>query len=333
MTYIDKYEIILFMLIIDILLIILGMVLLIKGGDLLVDGASSLARRFKISELTIGLTIVAFGTSSPELVVSLSAAIGLHPEISLGNVIGSNNFNLFFILGITGIIAPIVVQKNTVRIEIPLSLLAVIVFFLLANFNFFPDEKNLLTRIDGIILLLFFGLFLFYAYKNMKTAAAEEETIFVKSLSTIKIVLFIIFGLISLVIGGRLVVNSAVAIAHALNISEKVIGLTIVAVGTSLPELVTSIIAIIKKSNDIAIGNIIGSNIFNIFLILGVSAVITPINYSLVFNKDIYILALGTVLLLLAMLTGKNKRLDRWEAAVLFSIYIGYVIYLIIKNE
>jgi len=323
------------MLIIDILLIILGMVLLIKGGDLLVDGASSLARRFKISELTIGLTIVAFGTSSPELVVSLSAAITSHSEISLGNVIGSNNFNLFFILGLTGIIAPIAVQKNTVRFEIPLSLLAVIVLFLLANLNFFPDEKNLLTRIDGIILLLLFGLFLFYAYKNMKTTASESEgeNISVKTLSTVKIVLFIIFGLVFLIIGGRLVVNSAVAIAHALNISEKVIGLTIVAVGTSLPELVTSITAIIKKSNDIAIGNIIGSNIFNIFLILGISAVITPINYSLVFNKDIYILAIGTVFLLLAMITGKSKRLDRWEAAVLFLIYIGYVVYLIMKNE
>jgi cation:H+ antiporter len=321
------------MLIINILLIILGMVLLIKGGDILVDGASSLARRFKISELAIGLTIVAFGTSSPELVVSLSAAIGSHSEISLGNVIGSNNFNLFCILGITGLIAPIAVQKNTINVEIPYSLLAAIVLFLLGNLNFLPDEKNLLTRIDGTILLLFFGLFLFYVYKNMKTSADSDENISVKILSPLKIVLFIVFGFIFLVLGGRLVVDSAVAIAHALNISEKMIGLTIVALGTSLPELVTSITAIIKKSDDIAIGNIIGSNIFNIFLILGVSAVINPINYSLVFNKDVFILILGTVFLLLAMLTGKNKKLDRWEAAILLSIYIGYVIYLIIKNE
>jgi cation:H+ antiporter len=323
----------LFVLLINILLIIIGMVLLVKGGDMLVDGASSLARRFKISELTIGLTIVAFGTSSPELVVSLSAAISSHPEISLGNAIGSNNFNLFFILGLTGIIAPIVVQKNTVRFEIPFSLLALIVLYLLANLNFFPDEKNLLTRIDGIILLLLLGLFLFYAYKNMKTATADDENISVKTLSTVKIVLFIVFGFIFLIIGGRIVVNSAVAIALALNISEKVIGLTIVAVGTSLPELVTSITAIIKKSNDIAIGNIIGSNIFNICLILGVSAVINPINYSFVFNKDIYILAFGTALLLLALLAGKKKKLARWEAAVLFLIYSGYVVYLIMKNE
>jgi len=321
------------MLIINILLIILGMALLVKGGDMLVDGASNLARRFKISELAIGLTIVAFGTSSPELVVSLSAAIGSHSEIALGNVIGSNNFNLFFILGITGLIAPIAVQKNTVRFEIPFSLFAVIVLFILANINFFPDEKNMLTRIDGAILLLFLGLFLFYVYKNMKTTSAGDEIISVKTLSLTKIILFIVLGLTFLILGGRITVNSAVAIAHALNISEKVIGLTIIAVGTSLPELVTSITAIVKKSDDIAIGNIIGSNIFNIFLILGVSSVISPIKYSLVFNKDIYILVFGTILLLLAMFTGKKKKLDRWEAAILLAIYIGYVIYLIIQNE
>jgi cation:H+ antiporter len=321
------------MLIINILLIIVGMVLLIKGGDLLVDGASSLARRFKISELAIGLTIVSFGTSAPELVVSISAAISSHSEIALGNVIGSNNFNLFLILGITGIIAPIAVQKNTVRIEIPFSLFAVIVLFLLANLNFFPNEKNMLTRVDGVIFLLFFVLFLFYVYKNMKAVNVDDKNISVKTLSTVKIVLFIIFGLAFLILGGKIVVNSAVAIAQALNISEKVIGLTVVALGTSLPELVTSITAIVKKSDDIAIGNIIGSNIFNIFLILGVSSVISPIEYSVVFNKDIYILVFGTVFLLLSMFIGQKRKLDRWEAAILTVVYIGYVIYLIKQNE
>jgi len=309
------------------------MALLIKGGDLLVDGASSMARRFNVSELAIGLTIVAFGTSSPELVVSLSAAVSSHPEIALGNVIGSNNFNLFFILGITGLIAPIAVQKNTVRIEIPFSLFAAVILFLLANLNFFPNEKNMLTRIDGIILLLFFGVFLFYVYRSMKMTNTGDEIISVKTLSSVKIALFIILGLVFLILGGRIVVNSAVAVAHALNISEKVIGLTIVALGTSLPELVTSITAIIKKSDDIAIGNIIGSNIFNIFLILSISSIIKPIEYSLVFNKDIYILVLGTVFLFLTMFTGKKNKLNRFEAAVLLTAYIGYVIYLIIKNE
>jgi len=314
---------------IDILLIILGMALLIKGGDFLVDGAASLARRFNISELAIGLTIVAFGTSAPELVVSLAAAVGAHPEIALGNVIGSNNFNLFAILGITGIIAPIAVQKNTVCIEIPFSLLAVIILYLLANLNFFPNEINTITRVDGVILLLFFGLFLFYVYKSMKTVGNDDGGSSVKTFSLFKSIVFIVLGLVFLVIGGRVVVNSAVDLARALNISEKVIALTIVAVGTSLPELVTSITAIVKKSSDIAIGNIIGSNIFNIFLILGISAAVKPINYSPVFNKDIYLIAFGTVLLLLSMFIGNRKKLDRWQAAVLLVIYVGYVIYII----
>jgi len=321
------------MLIYDILLIIAGMALLIKGGDFLVDGASSFARRLKISELAIGLTIVAFGTSAPELVVSLAAAIGSHPEIALGNVIGSNNFNLFAILGITALIAPPMVQKNTVRFEIPFSLFAAVILFLLANFNFLPDKISMVSWIDGIILLLFFGLFLFYVYKSMKTSESAGDVSSVKTLSMFKSVLFIVLGLIFLVIGGRVVVNSAVNLARDLNISEKIIGLTIVAVGTSLPELVTSITAMLKKSDDIAIGNIIGSNIFNIFLILGASALIKEMNYSPVFNMDIYFLIFGTLLLFLAMFIGNKRKLDRWQGAVFLLLYAGYVVYLIMRNE
>jgi cation:H+ antiporter len=309
------------------------MALLVKGGDMLIDGSSSLARRFNISELVIGLTIVAFGTSAPELVVSLSAAIVSHSEIALGNVIGSNNFNLFIILGITGVIMPITVQKNTIRFEIPFSLLAAIVLFLLGNLAFFTAEKYTITRIEGVILLLLFALFLFYIYKSMKSSVPAGEGSSVKTLSFRRTILFIILGLIFLVLGGRLVVDSAVALAQALKVSEKIIGLTIVAVGTSLPELVTSITAIVKKSDDIAIGNIIGSNIFNVFLILGVSAAVSPMEYSAVFNMDIYILILGTLLLLAAMFTGKKGKLDRWEAAVFVLLYSGYVVYMIMRNE
>jgi len=318
---------------IDILLIIAGMALLIKGGDFLVDGASSLARRLKISELAIGLTIVAFGTSAPELVVSLAAAIGSHSEIALGNVIGSNNFNLFAILGITALIAPLAVQKNTVRIEIPFSLFAAIILLLLANFNFLPNKKNMVSWIDGIILLLFFGLFLFYVYKSMKNSASADDISSAKTHSMFKSILFIVLGLAFLVIGGRVVVDSAVNLARDLNISEKIIGLTIVAIGTSLPELVTSITAMLKKSDDIAIGNIVGSNIFNIFMILGTSALIKEMNYSPVFNMDIYFLIFGTLLLLLAMFTGNKRKLDRWEGAVFLLLYAGYVVYLIMRNE
>jgi len=311
------------------------MALLIKGGDMLVDGASSLARRFNISELAIGLTIVAFGTSAPELVVSLSAAVGSHPEIALGNAIGSNNFNLFVILGITALMAPIAVQKNTVRLEIPYSLFAVIILFLLGNIAFFSGEGTVITRIDGAILLLFFGLFLFYVYKNMKTSVPETKSSddsSAETLSLAKSIIFIAAGLLFLVLGGRVVVNAAVSLAQALNISEKIIGLTILAVGTSLPELVTSITAIFKKKDDIAIGNIIGSNIFNIFLILGASSLISPVEYAPVFNIDIYILVLGTLLLLLAMFTGKKYRLDRWQGAVFLLLYTGYVIHLIMQE-
>jgi cation:H+ antiporter len=318
---------------IDIILIIAGMALLIKGGDFLVDGASSLARRLKISELAIGLTIVAFGTSAPELVVSLAAAIGDHPEISLGNVIGSNNFNLFAILGITALIAPPLVQKITVRIEIPFSMFAAILLLFLTNINFLPGEKNFLSRIDGVILLMFFGWFLLYVYKSMKTHEIGENDSSVKTLSMFKSILFIVLGLAFLVVGGRVVVNSAVNLARDLNISEKIIGLTIIAVGTSLPELVTSVTAMIKKKDDIAIGNIIGSNIFNIFLILGVSSLVNPMDYSPVFNMDIYFLIFGTLLLLLAMFIGSKRKLDRWQGAIFLLLYIGYVVYLILRNE
>jgi len=322
---------------IDILLIIVGMALLIKGGDMLVDGASSLARRLKISELAIGLTIVAFGTSAPELVVSLAASIGSqgisHPEIALGNVIGSNNFNLFVILGITALITPLAVQRNTVRIEIPLSLFAAILLFLLTNCNFLPNEKYMVTRVDGAILLVFFGLFLFYVYKSMKAPEIGDDHASVKTLSALKSVLFIVLGLVFLVLGGRVVVYSAVKLARDLNISEKIIGLTIIAAGTSLPELVTSITAIVKKSDDIAIGNIIGSNVFNVFLILGTSALVKPMAYSPVFNMDIYFLIFGTLLLLLAMFIGNKRKLDRWQGVIFLLLYAGYVVYLIIRNE
>jgi len=321
------------MLIINILLIILGMALLLKGGDMLVDGSSSLARRFKVSELAIGLTVVAFGTSAPELVVSLSASIGSHPEIAFGNVIGSNNLNLLFILGITGLLAPVAVQKNTVRIEIPFSLLSAIILLFLANFAILSGERNILSRIDGIILFLFFVLFLFYVYAGMKKNEIVDEASSAISFSSGKSLLFVILGLAFLVSGGKLVVNSAVILAQAFNISEKIIGLTIIAAGTSLPELITSITAVIKKRDDIAIGNIIGSNIFNIFLVLGVSAIARPMEYSLVFNKDIYLLIFGNLLLFLAMFTGKKRTLDRWEAAILVSLYVGYVIYLIMRSE
>lgn len=308
-------------------LLVLGFVLLIKGADWLVNGATALAKKHQVSDLAIGLTIVAFGTSMPELVVNAFAAFENHPDIVYGNIIGSNNFNLFMILGIAGLITPLVVQSSTVWKEIPFSLAAALVLFVLAN-DFWADS-GILSRFDGLILLVFFAGFLIYVYKQLRTGNIPETSTTVVHYSNLKIWGFIVLGLALLVIGGRLVVDSAVDIASALGVSQTLIGLTIVAAGTSLPELATSVVAAIKKNNDIAVGNIIGSNIFNIFFILGVSSLIRPIPFSLRFNQDIYLLIFGTVLLFLTMFSGKKKKLDRWEAGLLLAMYVGYTVYLI----
>ncbi len=315
---------------IEIILLIFGLLLLVKGADFLVDGASALAKKYKISDLAIGLTIVAFGTSMPELVVNVIASIQNNQDIVLGNVIGSNNFNLFIILGVAGIISPLIVQSSTIWKEIPISLIAVLLLFIFAN-DFFSSDLNIITRLDGFILLIFFGLFLFYVYKQLKTDDSELELTH-KSFSNFKIGVYIILGLAGLFFGGRIVVINAVEIAQILGVSEKIIGLTILATGTSLPELATSVMAAIKKNNDIAVGNIIGSNIFNIFLILSASSLINPIKYNNVFNTDLYILAGGTIFVFIAMFTGKKKKLDRWEASILLIFYLCYIIYLVSKE-
>lgn len=314
--------------ILQILLIFVGFALLIQGANWLVDGASALARKHNISDLAIGLTIVSFGTSAPELVVNVISSFQGHSDIVFGNIIGSNIFNLFAILGIVGLIAPIVVQSSTVWKEIPISFFAAILLFALTNSLFQTDL--LLSRIDGIILFTFFSLFLLYVYKQLKNDTLDLE-IPQNEFSNLKIWLLIIFGLAGLILGGNLVVTYAVEVASIMGISEKVIGLTIVAMGTSLPELVTSVVAAIKKNSDIAIGNVIGSNIFNILLILSVSSLIRPIDYNILFNSDIYFLAFGTIFLFVAMFTGKKKKLDRWEALLLLVAYIIYTIYLIGK--
>jgi cation:H+ antiporter len=314
----------------QILLLILGLILLVKGADWLVDGASVLAKKFKVSDLAIGLTIVAFGTSAPELVVNVVAASGNFPDLVFGNVIGSNNFNLFAILGIAGIITPLAVQSSTVWKEIPFSLLAAITLLFLAN-NYFLTEQPFVSRYDGIILMILFAAFLYYVATQLKSDP-EVEAVPNKDYSNLKIWLLILGGLAGLVGGGKLVVDNAVAMAQSLGVSEKIIGLTIVAAGTSLPELATSVVAALKKNADIAIGNIVGSNIFNIFFILGASVLIRPMPFNPAFNTDLYLLLGGTTYLFFAMFTGKRRRLDRWEAVILLSIYLGYTTYLVLQE-
>lgn len=315
--------------IIQVLLLISGLALLITGAHGLVDGASALAKKFKVSDLAIGLTIVAFGTSAPELVVSIFASFQNHQDIVFGNVVGSNNFNLFIILGITGLIAPMVVQSSTIWKEIPISFLGIALAYILTH-HIFGTDQNILTRIDGLILLILFGFFLYYVYKQLKSDPVTIENKAV-TYSNLKTYSYIIFGLAGLVIGGRLLVTTAVDMATTFGMSEKLIGLTIVAAGTSLPELATSVVAAFKKNSDIAVGNIIGSNIFNLFFILATSAVIRPIVYDTVFDLDLYILAGGTIFVFIAMFTGKKKKLDRWEAAILLVSYIAYLVYVIQK--
>lgn len=315
---------------VSILFILLGFVLLIKGADWMVDGASALAKKYNVPDLAIGLTVVAFGTSAPELVVNTIASFQEHSDIVFGNVIGSNNFNLFMILGIVGLISPIVVQSSTVWKEIPISFFAAIIVYLLCN-NFFLQEVPMLSRIDGFVLLFMFSLFLRYVYKQMQ-ADPKEADIAVRRLSNLKIWVLIVAGLAGLIIGGKLVVDYATTIAATLGVSEKIIGLTIVAAGTSLPELVTSVVAALKKNTDIAIGNIIGSNIFNLFFVLSISSLVKPIHFNPVFNTDFYLLGAGTLFLFVAMFSGTRKKLDRWEAAILLGVFLVYTVYLVVKE-
>lgn len=296
----------------------------------MVNGASALAKKHHISDLAIGLTIVAFGTSAPELVVNSLASLDNQPDIVLGNVIGSNNFNLFIILGLVGLIFPISVQSTTVWREIPLSLVAALLLFLLVN-CIGIQGSNTLSRIEGIFIFLLFILFLYYVFHQMKRDPDPHDTI-IESLSNFKIWVYILLGLAGLILGGKLVVHHAVVIATDFGVSKKIIGLTILAAGTSLPELVTSVVAALKKNSDIAIGNVIGSNIFNLLFILSISSIIRPIEYNTAFNTDLLILLGGTVFLFIAMFTGKKKKLDRWEAGMLLVSFLVYTIFLIINE-
>ncbi len=311
-------------------LFVVGFVLLIKGADWLVDGASSIARKLKISNIVIGLTIVAFGTSAPELIVNIMASIRGSSDIAIGNVVGSNISNILLILGISAIIFPLAVKKGTVFKEIPLSLLAVLALWFMANDILLDGASaNILSMIDGAIFLLFFIIFLYYTFGISKATGQEEK---VKELKVGTSVFMVFLGIAALTIGGNWIVNGAILIAKQLGISEALIGLTIVAIGTSLPELATSAMAAYKKNPDIAMGNVVGSNIFNIFWILGVSALIHPISFTSIMNFDIYFLVFTTALLFTVMFIGKKHILERWQGVLFILTYVAYITYLIIRG-
>lgn len=317
----------------NIILIIIGFVLLIKGADFLVDGASEIAKKFHIPEIVIGLTIVAIGTSMPELVVSVTSALEGHSDLAIGNVVGSNIANMFFILGVCAIIKPLIFKKETRLFEIPFTVFTTILLFFLC-INGTGEEVSMITRTEGLILLVFCVLFIIY---NLIMAKKGEE--FDKEDSIIEIttdekqvapvwesIFGIIIGIIALKLGGDLVVDNSVEIAQILGISEKLISLTIVAFSTSLPELITSIAATRKGETDMAIGNIIGSQIFNILLIIGLSAVLSPITYSKSYDSNIVLLIVGSIILGLFPFIGKKNEMTRGNGIV---FVLTYTIYLI----
>ncbi len=312
------------------LLFLAGFYFLIRGADWLVDGASSIAKKMKVSNIMIGLTIVSFGTSAPELIVNLFASFKGSSDLAIANVIGSNISNVLLILGISAIIYPLAVKKGTVSKEIPLNMLAVMVLFLLVN-DMMIDRMGFssLTRIDGAVLLLFFIIFIYYTFGIAKVEGESDK---VEEVNTFLSVVKIIAGMLGLALGGQWIVDGAITIAQRFGMSESLIGLTIVAIGTSLPELAASAVAAYKHKADIAIGNIIGSNIFNIFWILGLSALIKPLIFSPLLNFDIYFMAIITSLLFLFMFIGKKNILQRWQGITLVGIYIGYIGFLIIRG-
>jgi cation:H+ antiporter len=310
----------------------LGFVLLIFGANWLVSGASSLAKRLQVSDLVIGLTIVAFGTSTPELVVSLQASLKGSTDIAVGNVVGSNIFNYLFILGLAAVLYPVNAQKNTVWKEIPLALLSAVVVAIVVNDRLLSggQASSEISRGDGLVLLCFFGIFMYYIIDMAKNDPTPSEEVAV--MPVWKSVLLLALGLVGLVLGGTWIVNGAVALARLIGMTEAVIGLTIVAAGTSLPELATSAVAAYKKNSDIAMGNVVGSNIFNVFFILGTSATITPLPFRESMNLDVITNVVVSTMVFVFLFVGKGRRIDRWEGSLFILVYVLYVAYLIYQQ-
>lgn len=314
---------------IDILLFSLGLVILIVGANWLVEGASSIASSLGVSALTIGLTVVAAGTSTPELVVNIVASVNGTSGLAMGNVLGSNIMNILLIVGIAAIIRPIHVQRKTLRVEIPFTLLAAVMLLVLGAEHMLKSaDSAMLSRLDGVILLIFFGIFFLYTYKTSQSDQSSQESK-VRKRKPVIAILLTVAGIAGLYFGGVIIVDSATEIAGRLGVSDAIIGLTVVAIGTSLPELVTSSVAAYKGNSDIAIGNVVGSNIFNIFLVLGVSCAIRPLPFYPGALIDILATCAASILLFLFVLVRPKQTIERTKGTVFLLIYIAYLIYLI----
>lgn len=313
----------------DFILLIVGFILLIKCADIFVDGCSNIAKAFGIPSLIIGLTIVAFGTSAPEAAVSVIAAINGNNDISIGNVVGSNIANLLLILGTCGLFSSLTAKRKIITRDFVYSLLSYLVLFILVAGPFFAGENAaVLTRTNGLILLCFLGVYLYSLLIEAKSSTKKEK-VEEKTKFSFKDVLFIILGLGGIILGGQVVVNSATGIAKLIGVSDNVIALTVVAIGTSLPELVTSVIATRKGEVDIAIGNVIGSNIFNIFFILGIASVISPISMNVLSFIDIIIMMLSGVVVYIFTL--KNYRIGKLKGKIMIAMYVLYTVYILMR--
>lgn len=316
-----------------VLFLLFGFFLLIKSADVLVDGAAGLARKFGIPKVIIGLTLVAFGTSAPEGTVSLLAAIQGSSDISLGNVIGSNIANIALVLGSAAMIRKITVRRVTVTKEIPLSILAIIALLVMGYDQFFQSQEGVTFNIiglgDGFILLSFFVVFLYYVFGDLRSTQAQEEVIEKKEKAHYQdtywyLTLLILGGLAGILVGGKLIVDNAVVIATAFGVSEALIGLTIVALGTSLPELATAVVAALKNEDDIAVGSIMGSNIFNVFLVLGITTLVRPLTYDPILLLDTFFALFITILFYIFL--ARKKTLTRFYGSILLFFYAVYLV-------
>ncbi len=315
-----------------VILLVIGFALLIKGADILIDGSASLAKRLGLSSLLIGLTVIAFGTSAPELIVNIFASIAGRSDIGMGNIIGSNIANILFILGVAAIITNLKIDDSIIKKQIPFSILSVVALFFLINSSLINGQgPDGLLRSGGLILILFFGIFLYYTFSlaKEKEEPGQEK---IKNYSTKISLALISGGIIGLFIGGKLIVDSASAIAVSLGLSEAFIGLTIVALGTSLPELAASVMAARKNQIQMAVGNVIGSNIFNLLWVLGLSALIHPIAYNPAMNFDILFLVFVSLLLFILIYTGKKLHFTKKEGYILVALYVIYITYISIRG-
>lgn len=312
--------------------IVLGFVALVKGADWLVDGASAIAKRFGISDLVIGLTVVAFGTSMPEFVVNMVSVAEGTTDLALTNILGSNIINTFVILGLTALVYPILSQKRSRDFDIPMSIIAgvLVLSFVAIQLPFGETERGV-GRVGGIVLLLMFCYFLYNTFRHAKDHPEDAEMEEVKVIPVRRAIALMLGGFVGLVVGGELIVKSAVDIATRLGVSEAIIGLTIVALGTSLPELATSVIAATKKNSDIALGNVVGSNIFNVFFVLACSATVRPLPAYSGIELDALMATSGSIIVWLAVKTNKERKIGRWAGVLLLLVYTGYLTYRLLN--